>query len=122
MAVEKMAQEEQTATLKILLGITDESKDVILSFVIDKVSDMICNYCRVDEVPTGLSNVLLNMCVDMYRAESLGQEQVQGPVKSISEGDVSVSFGSATSTSENSGMEFLKNYTAQLNRYRKVGW
>lgn len=117
-----MAQAEQIATLKVLLGITDESKDVILAFVIDKVRDMVCNYCNIEEVPIGLNNVLLNMCIDMYRAESLGQEQVQGPVKGISEGDVSVAFGSAASTSENSGMTFLKDYTAQLNRYRKVRW
>jgi len=117
-----MAQAEQIATLKVLLGIADESKDVILSFVIDKATDMVCNYCNIAEIPVGLNNVLLNMCVDMYRAESLGQEQIQGPVKSISEGDVSVSFGSAASTTENSGMVFLKDYTSQLNRYRKVGW
>ncbi|MGE4214138.1 MAG: phage head-tail connector protein [Anaerotignaceae bacterium] len=117
-----MAQVEQVATLKILLGITDESKDVILAFVIDKATDMVCNYCNTEEVPTGLSNVLLNMCVDMYRAESLGQEQTQGVVKGITEGDVSISFGAATSVSENGGMAFLKDYTTQLNRYRKVGW
>ena len=117
-----MAQTEQVATLRVLLGITDESKDVILAFVIDKATDMVCNYCNIAEIPAGLRNVLLNMCVDLYRGESLGQEQMQGPVKSITEGDVSVSFGSAASTTENSGMAFLKDYTAQLNRYRKVGW
>lgn len=117
-----MATTEQVATLKILLGITDESKDVILAFVIDKATDMVCNYCNIAEIPTGFNNVLLNMCIDIYRAESLGQEQIQGPVKSITEGDVSVSFGSAASVSENDGMKFLKDYTAQLNRYRKVVW
>lgn len=34
----EMATTEQTATLKILLGIADESKDVILAFVIDKAT------------------------------------------------------------------------------------
>lgn len=90
--------------------------------MLDKVSDMVCNYCNIDDVPKGLENVMLNMAVDLYRAESLGQEQAEGSVKSITEGDVTVSFASASSASENLGMTFLKDYTAQLNRYRKLGW
>ena len=108
--------------LKALLGITTSDKDFIIQFILDKVSDMVCNYCNIQEIPQGLENVTLNMAVDLYRAEGLGQEQLQGVVKSISEGDVSVSFSSASSISENPGMAFLKNYIKQLDQYRKVGW
>lgn len=108
--------------LKTLLGITTGDKDFIVEFILAKASDMICNYCNIDTVPVGLENVMLNMAVDLYRAESLGQEQVEGAVKSISEGDVTVSFSSASSVSENPGMAFLKDYTKQLDRYRRVGW
>ena len=90
--------------------------------MLEKIQDMVCNYCNIDEIPPRLENVMLNMAVDMYRAENLGQEAAEGTVKSITEGDVTVSFGSATSTSENIGMNFLKNYITQLNRYRKLGW
>ena len=113
-----MAKEEQLATLRTLLGITDDSKDTILTFLIDKGTDMICNYCCIEAVPLGIENVLISMCVDMYRAESLGQEKAEGTVKEISEGDVSVSFNTATSLST----AFLSNYMAQLNCFRKVGW
>jgi len=65
---------------------------------------------------------MLNMAVDMYRAENLGQEVAEGTIKSITEGDVTVSFASATSANENIGMNFLKNYITQLNRYRKLKW
>lgn len=117
-----MEKNQKVELLKKLLGIDDDSMDMILTFVLDKVSDMICNYCRIVSVPPKLENVMLNMCVDMYRAECLGQEKAEGPVKSITEGDVSISFGSATSITEDGGMAFLRNYTAQLDRYRKVGW
>lgn len=90
--------------------------------MLDKIQDMVCNYCNIEEVPKGLENVMLNMAVDLYRAESLGQETAEGTVKSITEGDVTVSFSSASAVSENSGMQFLKGYTAQLNRYRKLKW
>lgn len=108
--------------LKILLGIQDNSKDYVLQLTIDIVTDMVLNYCHIKEIPSGLENVVVSMCIDKYRAENYGQENSEGTVKSISEGDVSVSFGSAFSTSENPSMEFLKNYKSQLNIYRKVVW
>ena len=107
--------------LKKLLGIADDSKDEILQFTIDNVTDMVLNYCNINEVPEKLENIILSMCVDKYRAESLGSETSQGSVKSISEGDVSVSYGSAYSVSDNPGMEFLKGYKAQLDRFRRLG-
>ena len=111
-----LTQAERLEKLKLLLGVKNEEKDNILLFVLDKTQDMVCNYCNIEEVPKGLENVLLNMAVDLYRAESLGQEQAEGTVKSITEGDVTVSFASASAISHNRGMQFLKNYTAQLKR------
>ncbi len=107
--------------LKKLLGIADDSKDEVLQFTIDNVTDMVLNYCNIPEVPEKLENIILSMCVDKYRAENLGSETVQGTVKSITEGDVSVSYGSAYSVSDNPGMEFLKGYKAQLDRFRRLG-
>ena len=117
-----MDRQEKINKLHILLGIAEGEKEEILAFLLDKTADMICNYCRRSAVPAELENIQLNMAVDMYRAESLGQENVQCAVKTITEGDVSVSFGSAASVSENPSMEFLKNYKVQLNRFRKAGW
>ena len=108
--------------LKILLGIQDNSKDYVLQLTIDIVTDMVLNYCHIKEIPSGLENIVVSMCIDKYRAENYGQENSEGKVKSISEGDVSVSFSSAFSVSENPSMEFLKNYKSQLNIYRKVVW
>lgn len=117
-----MAKEEQLTTLRTLLGITDDSKDTILAFLIDKGTDMICNYCCIEAVPLGIESVLLSMCVDMYRVESLGQEKAEGTVKEISEGDISVSFYPENSSRQDLGTAFLRNYMAQLNCFRKVGW
>lgn len=117
-----MAKEEQLTTLKTLLGITDDIKNTTLTFLIDKGTDMICNYCCIDSVPLGIENILLSMCVDMYRAEGLGQEKAEGAVKEISEGDVSVSFNTENFSRQGLGTAFLGNYMVQLNRYRKARW
>lgn len=107
--------------LKGLLGIKDESKDFALQYVIDTVTDMVLNYCSIDSLPEKLENIVLSICIDKYRADSIGNEQAQGVVKGITEGDVSVSFGSANSVTDNPSTAFLKNYTAQLDRFRKLG-
>lgn len=116
-----MAQEEQTSALKTLLGITDVSKEPLLGFLIDKATEMICNYCYVHTVPLGLENVLLSLCVDLYRTESLGKEKAEGDVKKISEGDVSVSFNTIAQR-DDIAMVFLRDYITQLNCYRKARW
>lgn len=115
-----MTMTERVTLLNKLVG--GEADPDILQFVLAKGQDMILNYCRIKELPSALENVLINMCVDLYRAEQLGKSQVTGTVKSVTEGDVSVTYTSATNVSENKGMEFLKDYTKQLDRYRRMGW
>lgn len=102
--------------LKRLLGIDDDEKDETLDFVMEKARDWICNYCGLKAVPEGLITTFYEIAVELYRSMELGQEQLGGVVKSITEGSVSV-------TMEQPGQnDFLKNYAEQLNRYRKVGW
>jgi hypothetical protein len=105
---------------KRLLGLepTDTSKDVPLQFVLDDVDETIKNYCHLEEIPAGLLNTAYRMAIDLYRNEAPGEEKASlGPVSSISVGDTSTSFKS-------SSVEFkdhlLKDYKAQLNRYRKL--
>lgn len=105
--------------LKLLLGIEEEEKDTILSFALMRTEDMICNYCRLSAVPKGLETLHLNMAMDLYRGENFGQEEKEGNVKSITEGDISVSF---EDTQQKENTAFLNNYTAELDRYKKAGW
>ena len=110
-------KKEQTELLDKLLGGGIDPE--ILLFALDRAREQILGYCRLKELPAGLENTLLSLCVDIYRAEQPGKAQTVGAVKSITEGDVSVSYGSAA---ENGGMAFLKDHTKTLDRYRKAGW
>lgn len=111
----------EVAKLKELLGIEDESKDVILEFVIADVEETIKNYCYVDEMPDGLQNTGYRMAMDLYRNENIGSESAAvGSVSSITEGDTSTSFRQYVD--DNFKDTVLKNYKSSLNRYRKVVW
>lgn len=111
----------ELAKLKVLLGIEDDSKDVILEFVIADVEEIIKNYCHVEEMPDGLVNTGYRMAMDLYRNENIGSETAAvGTVSSISEGDTSTSFQQYVDN--NFKDTVLKNYKSSLNRYRKVAW
>ena len=105
--------------LKALLGISDESKDAVLNFIIEDVEETIKNYCQIEEVPQGLINTAYRMAMDLYRNENIGSEDCAlGSVSSITEGDTSTSFRQYAD--DNFKDTVLKNYKPQLNRYRKV--
>lgn len=111
----------ELAKLKALLGIEDDSKDVILEFVIDDVEETIKNYCHVDTVPDGLMNTGYRMAMDLYRNENIGScTSATGSVSSITEGDTSTSFRQYVD--DNFKDTVLKSYKSSLNRYRKVAW
>ncbi|HHN8472381.1 TPA: phage head-tail connector protein [Clostridioides difficile] len=108
--------------LKKLLGFSreDDSKDTILEFILEDVEEMVKNYCNVPTIPEQLNSTILRMAIEMYKNESLGSEDVAlGSISSISEGDTSISYRSSASEFKES---LLKDYKAQLNRYRKIRW
>ena len=98
---------EQTELLDKLLGGGIDTE--ILLFALERARELILNYCRLKELPAGLENTLLSLCVDIYRAEQPGRAQTVGAVKSITEGDVSVAFDTTDCVSL-SHSDILKNY------------
>lgn len=115
----------QLEVFKPLIGVSvsDTSKDAPLQFILNNVEETVLNYCNVEEIPNGLKNTAYRMAMDVYRSENIGQanDEIKDEVSSISEGDTSVSF---KSSSENKlkADNILKNYQAQLAKYRKLVW
>lgn len=113
----------ELATLRELLGISGNDKDLALQFVIDDVTETILNYCNLEELPAGLIRTAYRMAIDLYRSEAIGSEEAPiGQVTSISEGDSSTSFANRLASGTVFNESILKNYTKTLNRFRKVGF
>jgi len=102
-------------TVKTLLGITDDSKDAILTLYIDIVTQQILNYTNRAELPDGLIYVAAQMVVDVY-GEASNSSKRSGKVISISEDGTSASFDAsiAQMTAENK----LEERKGQLNSFR----
>lgn len=115
------SESAQVKKLKILLGIADSDKDVLIGFSLKSAEEVIKNYCHIEEIPEGLSATILRIAMDIYRNEQPGSSSVPMAVQSITEGDSSTSFGTAQE-SVIYAETLLKNYKKQLNRYRRVIW
>lgn len=104
--------------LKNLLGITNDSKDFILEFTIEKVEDTIRNYCNIKKIPTELNNTVLSMSMELYRSENFGDEETGKDIKSIQVGDTTTTL--ETNNKIDISKELLKNYKAQINSFRRL--
>lgn len=107
------------STIKVMLGISDESADAILRIYIQTVSQSILNYCNISELPSALNFILCQMVVDTYcEMKTKNTGSVVGNVQSISEDGRTVSF---TNGSElKSSIEDRITKIKELNRYKKL--
>lgn len=95
--------------LKMLLGITDDTQDALLEFLTGEVRDMICGYCRIEEVPTKLESLIPVIAADLYRMKGYGAAEAPQVVSTITEDKRSVSFQKNSSESD-----ILQNYYRRL--------
>lgn len=110
----------QLEKLKQLLGITDDSKDFILQFTIDKVEDTIKNHCNIKDIPIDLDNTVLSMAMELYRIENFGSEEENENIKSVAVGDTTTTF--ETKSNNDISKELLKDYKTQIEPFRKLRW
>ena len=106
--------------LKQLLGITDDSKNSILEFTLERVENTIKNYCNIKEIPVELNNTILSMAMELYRIENFGSEEEGKDIKSIAVGDTTTTF--EAKSDKRISKELLKDYKAQLDPFRKLRW
>lgn len=110
----------QLEKLKQLLGITDDSKDFVLEFTIERIEDTIKNYCNIEEIPAELNNIVLSMAMELYRIENFGSEEVGKTIKSIAVGDTTTTF--ETNTGKDTIKGLLKDFESQIDPFRRVRW
>lgn len=107
--MEKEKLDEALERLKMLLGIKDNEQDSLLSFLIGDTVDMILGYCRIEILPRQLESLVPMIGADAYRAKRYGQTDAPEVVKSISEGERSVSYAET-----NPDGDFLSSYYDRL--------
>lgn len=74
--------------IKIVLGITDTSKDNLINYYINSISSEVMNYCNLKSIPTNLEYFIQSKVISIFRYES---NEYKG-IKSLVEGDVKLEF------------------------------
>ncbi|CAM3206877.1 hypothetical protein [Lactiplantibacillus plajomi] len=100
--------------------------DVIMDYVLDKTIADVANYCHLAmaELPEELDNTMIAMCLQLISTHQLltPLDERSGDVDSISEGDTSVKFKSASQAYlELQEVNTISdNFVLALNAFRKV--
>lgn len=135
-----MTKEQIAAVLekvKTLLDLADSGSDALLSIHIEETGQRILDYCNLCGMPDSLVLTWTKMAVDLIKLDEAVNEDIFGEaaassstVKSISEGDTSVSFGASSggTVAALSGVtgvyadEVLHNYLPSLHKWRRPKW
>ena len=114
--------QEKLERLKLILGIEGSDQDALLSFLLQSTERKILNYCNINELPAELEDVLIEITSDAYRARQ--REMDEGKVAQVNIGDTTIQYSESNFNlmTGAGGTDFLKNYKAQLSRYRKLRW
>ena len=109
------------STLKMLLGIKDDTLDNVLQVYLSMTKNAILNYCNIEELPSALNYTLCQMTADAYRVNDSKNKvgSVVGSVSSVSEDGRTVSFSNGAEI-QSSIEDRITKRTHELNRYRKL--
>lgn len=111
-----------TDDVKMLLGITDSSKDNIITYIGNLVSGMALRYTKLPAATSDMETVLASMVAERFRANGYGQEATPQVVESVREGDVDVRFMKLRNAPENYILdnELTDGEKSMLRRFRKL--
>lgn len=116
-------------------GYVFSDDEILLNFIVQKVTDSIKNDCNVSEIPEGLTNIAVDiaageflMAKKTFSPESIAGLDLDFSIKQIQTGDTNTVFttGEGSLTDEqrlNNFLNYLTTYgKEQFSCYRRLRW
>lgn len=100
---------------KLLLMISDDSKDEILILHIEMTIQSMKNYCNRSDLPEELWFLAAKLAAESYRSAS--KTTTSGEITSIKEGDRTVSFSAGAAQTR---LSQVVSQNSELNKFRKI--
>lgn len=104
--------------IKKYLNIVDNTKDDYIRFILDIVTNKVLMYCNIEDIPKQLENVVILICIDVYRKTQLGVEQMEAEEKSISQGDTTIQYKTASEVANTN--DIFDEYKGILRTFRQL--
>ena len=98
----------------------EEQTDEILLFASERSIEMVKGYCNIEQIPIELKNVCVEIAMLLYDNENYGEEEKSARLKSITEGNVSVSYQNEASSWKEQKSVLMKMFSEELNKFRKM--
>lgn len=114
--------------IKMLLGIDNDSKDILINYWIDYYTKMVLKYCHLIYLEVDLQSIVEQMVVARLGALALGkntgvEEKTPDGVRSITRGDYSITYKGDSESSKISTLDYIAvNFQGQLNLYRRLDY
>ncbi|MDZ4991902.1 phage head-tail connector protein [Clostridium perfringens] len=109
---------ELRETVKLDLKCSNiEASDEIIDLEIEKAKADVCTYCNISTIPPGLINIVANIAFDYINLRVQSKANDDKEVKSIQEGDTTITFNS-NSTNIKSKKSIFDDYLVTLNKFR----
>ncbi|NDO46208.1 hypothetical protein [Clostridium sp. MD294] len=99
-----------------------EQIDDILLFASERSIEMVKGYCNIEKVPKELKNVCVEITMLLYDNENYREEEKNARLKSITEGNVSVSYQSEKSSWREQKNVLLRTFSEELDKFRNMKW
>lgn len=118
---------EMIADLRILTGASDDQLEA-LTLALKISGTKVLNEIRQEHLPIMLEGIVVEIAADSYHlnrqaSSDGGVGEITGSVSSVSDNGQSVSYrDSSYHDVLKSVSSALRNYTAQIDRFRKSGW
>lgn len=100
---------------------TEENEGEIILAAIKRAEQTIVNYCNCESIPEGLIFAALDMACGEYLATAKCRGDDEEKVKSVTEGDISVSFNEEESVVELADRLIGKGM-GELVSFRRIKW
>lgn len=92
----------------------------VISSTIQKSISYIKRYCNIKDIPEGLDFIVVDMSVSLINSKYPNKDD-KPEVKSKTMGDTSITYNTITKK-EFSYAEITKQFSRDLNSYRKLRW
>lgn len=102
--------------IKLIVGISDNSKDNLINYYIESITNDVKNYCNINEIPSPLEMFVKKKVISILKYEL---NEYKG-IKSISEGDTKLEVAVENNGAESLIYSLNDNDRKELRNFRKV--
>lgn len=102
--------------IKLIVGISDNSKDTLINYYIQSITNDVNNYCNLNAIPSQLEGFIKKKVISILKYE---MNEYKG-IKSIAEGDTKVEVAIENNGAESLIYSLNDNDRRELLPFRKV--